>query len=436
MSLASLRSNAKFRLLWLSNLFFFGGASTQTLVLGWLVYESTRSNLQVAVFAAVRLAPMLLGPFAGAFADRHNRVRLLTIACSWALTASAVVAGLTSLGTAPYWALVLCGLAIGLAQSPSQPARAALVMELVGRRNLSNANALNAMAMNLTQIAGPGIGGALISAFGVAAALWISTAWYAVSLGLLLPLRGYGDTARRHLESALTMVTTGIREIARNRLASAVLLVTLSANILLWPIYQGFMPVFARESLGIDAAMLGWLLTCGGIGGLIGSLAIAALGDFRFKGGLFVLGTCAWGTVWSLFALSHSVPVSFALMGAIGLLSASFGVLQTTLLLMTTSPHLHGRALGLQELAIGVQPVASLALGAVAELTGVDVVTFCCGLLLVVFLLTLAARVPELLRYSGTRPTTRTDEPPPAPAADPPPVTRVAKPPTRRKAHP
>jgi hypothetical protein len=54
-----LLTNRDFRFLWISNLFFFGGAWTQTLVLGWLVYESTHSEFAMAVFTAVRLAPLL-----------------------------------------------------------------------------------------------------------------------------------------------------------------------------------------------------------------------------------------------------------------------------------------------------------------------------------------------------------------------------------------
>ncbi|MEV0286998.1 MFS transporter [Kribbella sp. NPDC050820] len=398
-ALGSLRENRPFRLLWFSNLFFFGGVWTQTLVLGWLAYETTRSDLLVAVFAAARLAPLLLGPFAGAVADRHNRVRLLVIACSWALVTGSGVAALTSLDKAPYWVLLVGGLAVGLAQSPSQPARASLVLDLVGRRNLSNANALNSMALNMTQVIGPAIGGLMISGLGAAAALWISTVWYAISLAMLLPLRGLGHVTHEHAESAVRMVVGGLRAIVRNRLARSVLLVTLAANIFLWPIYQAFMPVFAHESLGLDAAGLGWLLTCGGVGGLLGSVVIAALGDFRWKGAMFLVGTACWGTLWSLFALSTNPATSFLLMGGIGVMSAAFGVLQTTLLLMTTDPHLHGRALGVQELAIGIMPLASLVLGALANHYGVALTTFASALLLVASTLTLTVRTPQLLRY-------------------------------------
>ncbi|MFJ1723385.1 MFS transporter [Streptomyces sp. NPDC088244] len=400
-ALSSLRSSPGFRLLWISNLFFYGGAWTQTLVLGWLVFDTTRSEFLLAVFTAVRLAPMLLGPFAGVLSDRYDRVRLLMSACLWALGAVVAVAVMASSGPVSYGALVAGGLAIGLAQSPSQPARGSLVLDLVGRENLSNANALNALAMNMTQVIGPAIGGAMISVFGAPAALWISTTWYAVSLVALWPLRGAGRPTPGRPEPVLRMLTSGFRTVLASRLTSAVLLVTLAANVLLWPVYQGFMPVFAKESLGLDAAGLGWLLTCGGLGGLAGSLVIAMLGDFRFKGGLFVLGTAAWGALWSLFALSRTVPLSFALMACIGLMSASFGVLQTTLLLMTTAPEVRGRALGLQELAIGVMPFASLGLGVAAERVGVGTTAFLSGILLVAVLLTLAARVPQLVRYGG-----------------------------------
>ncbi|MFJ9677156.1 MFS transporter [Streptomyces sp. NPDC101194] len=400
-ALASLRGNRPFQRLWFSNVFFFSGVWTQTLVLGWLAFDMTHSEFLVAVFTAARLAPMLLGPVAGAFADRHNRVRLLVVACAWAMGAVSVVAALATAGLLPYWVLVVGGLAIGLAQSPSQPARASLVLELVGRENLSNANALNAMALNMTQVIGPGLGGALIAAVGAPAALWVSTAWYGASLALLLPLRGYGKAVHDQAQSVLAMVVGGFRIIGRNRLAVAVLLVTLAANTLLWPVYQSFMPVFAEESLGLDAAGLGALLTCCGIGGLVGSLVIAGLGDFRHKGAVFVVGTAVWASLWVLFALSGSVPLSFVLMCVIGLSSAAFGVLQTTLLLLTTDPAVHGRALGLQELAIGIMPMATLVLGAIAERAGLDRTVFGAGLLLVVALVVLTLRVPDLLRFSG-----------------------------------
>jgi hypothetical protein len=105
--------------------------------------------------------------------------------------------------------------------------------------------------------------------------------------------------------------------------------------------------------------------------------------------------------LWAVFALSPSLSLSFLLMAAIGLAAAPFGVMQTTLLLMMTDSNARGRVMGLQELTIGIMPISTVVLGAAAELVGITTVAFIDGILLVLFLMALTARVPELLRYSG-----------------------------------
>ena len=115
---ASLVLYPRYRLLWLSNLFFFAGVWTQTLVLGWLVYETTHSEFSVAIFTAARLLPMMLGPIAGVVSDRFDRPKLLLFASGWAFCAISTVALLVALDRNSFWGLVFGGRCVGLAQSP------------------------------------------------------------------------------------------------------------------------------------------------------------------------------------------------------------------------------------------------------------------------------------------------------------------------------
>lgn len=314
----------------------------------------------------------------------------------------AAIAVLVSMDLATYWGLVLGGFCIGMAQSPSQPARFTLVFNFVGRESLSNANALNTIVTNLTQVIGPAAGGAMIAAFGVAAALWISAFWYLASLVMLWPLRNAETGPAENSDETLPeLLASGLKAIFSNRLAAAVLSITFAANTLLWPIYGAFMPVFAKVRLGLDVEGLGWLLACAGAGGFIGSLGIAAFGDFKFKGGIFIVGTAIWGLLWAAFSLSPSVPLSFALMTGIGLAAAPFVVMQTTLLLMMTEPKLQGRVMGMQELTIGVMPVSTVILGVAAELIGIAATAFINGLLMTLFVTCVVMWAPPLLRYTG-----------------------------------
>ena len=88
-------------------------------------------------------------------------------------------------------------------------------------------------------------------------------------------------------------------------------------------------------------------------------------------------------------------------MTLIGLAASPFAVLQTTLMLMMTKPQLQGRVMGIQELTIGIMPVASLMLGIAAEFIGIIYVAMLSGISLVIVLVILAVRIPALLRYSG-----------------------------------
>ena len=398
---SSVQGNREFAGLLLSNVTFFGGMWTLTFILGWMVFEQTGSEILVAVFTTVRLLPLLLGPLSGAVSDRMDRKRLLVIACALAILAAVALAALTAAGLGSFAVLTAGGLLLGLAHSPSQPARAALVAGKVPAEQLSNANALNALAMNTTLMVGPAVGGLLVSAVGTAAALWIGTLWFVLSL---IALRGVSGGYREPEEphgSIWRMLSEGFRAIVRLRVVLAVLLITVATNTLIWSIHQGFMPVFA-ESMRLDAAGLGLLLTAFGLGGIIGSLVIAALGDFPWKGAVFVCGIAGMSACWILFALAPTALVAAAVFTLAGLVSASFGVLQNTLMLAATPPALQGRAMGLQELAIGAQPIAALAIGASAQVVGIATTTVISAGLLILFLAVMALSVPALLQYHGT----------------------------------
>ena len=448
-----------FRLLWWSNLTFFGGAWMLTLVLGWMVYDISGSAVALGLFGACRMAPLLLGPVGGVLADRMHRGRLLVAANWWALAGTVATATVASVAVPAVWLLCVAGAVVGLAQSPSQPARSTLVLDLVGRDKVSSANAMNALAMNVTQVIGPAVGGAVMAALGSTAGLWLAALLFALSLGLFWPLRRIGavtpgthaahgprlsggrasiagvergtsvaprsaatpertvslsggrasiagaesrSAAQYPQGSAATPErTSGLSQVMRNHVVVGALLVTLCANILIWPILNSFMPAFADQQLGWDVKGLGLLLACHGIGGLVGALTVAALGNFRYKGLLFVAGTIAWGLAWGAVALSHTGWLSLVLISVVGLLSAPFGVLQTTLLLLATPNGHQGKVLGLQELAIGAMPLAALAIGAAAARWGLGPTTMVCGLTLAVAVTLLALVFRSLPRFRG-----------------------------------
>ena len=358
---SSLRISRDFRFLWLTNFFYIGGNWAVTLVLGWLVFEATGSELLLAIFAAVRMAPMWFGPFFGLMADRYDRTILIRIAAVWSMLTIMILALLVAMSVTPYWLLLVSGLLLGTAQSLSQPARSSLMFQLVGRGNLANANALNSMSMGITQAIAPAIAGVIVSVAGAPWALGYAGLWFSLSIVMIWQVkRPLRRTVRAEHGSMLLMITDGVRIVLRNPLTTTVSVITLAANILVWPVHYSFMPVFASDVLDLGPEGLGRLMMFTGIGNFIGAFFIASLGDFRLKGSLFIFGSMVWASGLAMFGLSSTELLSYAILLVIGIIGAAFSVMQTPLMLMTSTPVVQGRALGVLELAIGAGPLGTL----------------------------------------------------------------------------
>lgn len=394
----SLLANRGFLGLWLSNLFFFSSTWMLTQVLGWLVFEETQSGYLLGLFGVFRTAPLLLGPLAGVLADRLNRVTLLMALSGLASAAIAGVAITVANGHGSVGLYLFAGLAVGLAHSPSQPPRMALVTTYVTRDQLSRANALNTVAANLTQVFGPTIGSLLMSSVSNVVALSVAVAFYLASVLALAPLRRGGATvAPADRVSVYGELVEGLRVVRGSSATIGLLVVTVFANLLIWPVYQTLMPMFgARANLGPNGMSL--LLTSSGLGGLAGALVIARLGKFHYVGKLFIWGTFACALSWTAFTFAERPWLGIGLMFVVGFSGASFMVLQATILLLAVPEPAQGRAFGFLQLGMAFQPLGALALGFAADWIGATPTVAASSLLLAGIIVVVGLRSPALLR--------------------------------------
>ena len=395
---ASIQTYPDFRYLWASSLLSTMGMLMQTVVLGWLTYDITGSAFLLALFTSARLSPMLLGPIGGVMADRVNRVRLIMALQALVVLTTLALAMLVMTGLIQYWHLLFGGLLLGLGGPLSMPARLSLVTDIVRQEDMSNAMALNVMSFQVTWIVGPGLGGILIRTLGVSNALWITAAIFIMSILSLLPLLKLSQGSNKSAASPMRDLADGFRMVMTNQMMLMVLAVTVSANLLVFPVLMAFMPVFAEDILNVGAIGLGALMAASGAGALVGAFVLASLGDVSWKGKAFVIGTGVSGLCMGFFGLSSSFPLSLVILTATGLGTAGFGVMQNALMMILAPPELRGRAMGILMLAIGITPFATLMHGAVASLIGVPLTTSLAGFLLALNMLAIYIWVPGIRR--------------------------------------
>ena len=149
---------------------FFASAAFWTLLLarGWLVHELTGKGFWVGAVTFAGMIPLALsGPIGGALADRVDR-RLMAIAAdAVGILAAGGLAALTLAGVIEAWHVLLFASIDGVGRSFGMPAEQAIVPNVVREEHLLNAVALSGITRHGSRIAGPLLGGALLTTLGV-----------------------------------------------------------------------------------------------------------------------------------------------------------------------------------------------------------------------------------------------------------------------------
>jgi MFS family permease len=164
--------NRDFRSLWSSFICSSFVQRMEGMMLGWLVLEMTNSATLVGLIVAVRFLGALLGPLTGVVADRVDRRRLNIAGLVMMNALVAMLTVLVLMRRLEVWHLFAATTLRGILWAFFQPAQQSLQADLLGGRDLANGISLTNMAMNLTSITGPVLGGLLLACCRPALRVW------------------------------------------------------------------------------------------------------------------------------------------------------------------------------------------------------------------------------------------------------------------------
>ena len=177
-----------FSLLWSGLIVSNMGTWMQNVANGWLVLQLTNSPLWLGLLGLSFAVPMIvIPPFAGAVVDRVHRVRLLFFTQSMQAVTAVALAVLTWLGKVQTWHILLASFVGALLLAFDNPARQALIPDLVRPRDLLNALSLNSATYTGAALVGPALAGALLGPFGPGTLFFINgVSFLAVIVALLV----------------------------------------------------------------------------------------------------------------------------------------------------------------------------------------------------------------------------------------------------------
>ena len=161
--------------------------------------------------------------------------------------------------------------------------------------------------------------------------------------------------------------------------------------------YLVLAPLFARNVYGWGETGLSLMMGTAGAGAFAGALTITYLGDFRRKGWFVLASSFSGGACIVGFALMPHASAGLPFFFAIGFSVVSFFAVASTLVQQLVSDEMRGRVMSMWILTfIGTMPFGSFLSGAAADRYGPRPTLASCGLVIVLFVLTMALRNPRL----------------------------------------
>jgi MFS family permease len=315
--LAPLR-HRDFRLLWTGMCVSLLGDGVFLVAMAWQVYALSNAPAALALVGVAMTVPtivfLLLG---GVVSDRRDRRRIMLAADLARGVAVGLMALLSLTGALELWHVVALVAVYGAGQAFFSPAFDAIVPDVLPADELAQANSLDQFVRPIAlRLAGPAVGGVLISALGAGSAFALDAVTFAVSAGALLVMTPRAREAPAESDTVLGDIGAGLRYIR----AHVWLWGTFASAAIAYLLFMGpaevLLPYIVKNDLHASAADLGIVFAAGGVGSVGCAIVVGQRGlprrDITFMYVTWTLATFAiagYGlaaAVWQLMAASFA----------------------------------------------------------------------------------------------------------------------------------
>ncbi|NCF27213.1 MAG: MFS transporter [Gammaproteobacteria bacterium] len=361
-----------YRRYWLGSLASIG--ATQLLVLGkgWLVFELSGSPLKLGLLGAAGAIPQILVTlFGGVLADRLDKRKVIMttslVICSLLL----LLAALDATGVVEVWHVIVIAALIGLTSGFDWPARQAFFPNLIDRKHMTSAVALNSVLWQGTRMVVPAIGGIVIAVSSTAVIFLAAAAGF---FTMFLVLASF-DVVHRVAErgNPLHQFAEGLKFIITSKLFAVLIPLTWIVTFFGVSFIQ-LMPVFA-EILSVGERGFGFLLSASGVGSVTGTMFIVFVQNTRRLGWLILGGSlCASLALFGISVVTHyadaiqnAYAIAICFVFLMGMFNSMYLISSMTVLQMRVPDALRGRVMGIHGITFSLISLGALFGGSVAS---------------------------------------------------------------------
>jgi len=326
------------------------GSFVQEIAQSWLVYQLTDDPFLLGLVFFLNNIPILFfSLLGGVAADRMDRRKLLIGSQLVQMASALTLAFLIWTDQIAIWHILAAAFVTGTGQAFGGPAYQALIPSLVDKKDIPNAIALMSTQFHTARAIGGPIGGIAFDQLGPAACFLINGLSFLAVISTLLCLPSKFVPAKSH-PRVLHSLKEGL-SVVYEKAAMLGLVVLAMATAFLGVPLMTLLPAFAEDIYNLDASGYSYLAALFALGGVIGALFVAWLGDRPNKGRRALLMQILLGIVTIVFALTTNLYLAgFMLWIAGGAVLAVFASINS-LVQLIVSEEMRGRIMSVYMMA-------------------------------------------------------------------------------------
>jgi DHA3 family macrolide efflux protein-like MFS transporter len=359
------------------------GSSVVGFAIIWYVTLQTSSGRWMTFSIICSLLPqVLISPWAGVWADRYNRKRLIMLSDGIIALATLGLAVAFLAGYESIKLLLAASVVRSICAGIQTPAVNAMYPQLVPVEKLTKVNGINQTFNSLLLLLSPAVGGLALGYYGIAFAFMLDVLTAAAAIIILGLIKL--EKQQQHTVSGPVFADlwAGIRFTYEHNLLKRLVICYGVSFFLITP--AAFLtPIMIERSYGNEV----WRLTANEmiwtVGSLLGGVFVSWRGEFKNKIRTIAISLIGFGITFGLLGTAKWFLTYLLFMGSAGFFMPIIATAETVLIQENVEETMMGRVFSIiQIISTGAMPLAMLFFGPLADLVEIEGILVVTGALL------------------------------------------------------
>jgi len=352
------------------------GSSLVQYAIFWYVILETRSGVVVTVYVLCGFVPaFFLSPFAGVWADRYDRRRIIMLSDALIALVTLVLALVFLSGHRALWLLFAAAAVRAVGTALQQPAVGAFIPQLVPADRLMRVNGINSTIQSAIMLASPAVSGLLMSLTAIHTLFFVDVVTAAVAISILLfllPVPPHAKALLRQENTYLADMRLGFQYIRQHRYLVAFFSYLAVLNVLITP--AAFLtPLQIARSYGPEVWRLTGIEVLFSGGMMLGGALITLWGGLSNRVRTMLVSHAIMAVCTVGLGLMPPFWLYLAVMAVFGIAIPFYNTPATVLIQEHVEPDFLGRVFSiLTMLHTSLMPLGMLVFGPLAEVVPIE----------------------------------------------------------------